>query len=147
VAPGSFSPVKDELWVTSVPFVPSFDYPDIKTPPRKKQYDPFVDYIDSPKDDKKNNIKSSSISIQHTNPCDVTPNSLNHDGKLARNMSTKRSNELAYQIASDRGRSSSLDDNNRVKIDRNPVAASFSEKMRNFRFCLANHIKVCRLPE
>jgi hypothetical protein len=147
VAPGSFSPVKDELWVTSVPFVPSFDYPDIKTPPRKKQYDPFVDDIDSPKDDKKNNIKSSSISIQHTNPYDVTPHSLNHDGKLARNLSTKKSDELACQIASDRGRSSSLDDNNRVKVDRNPVAASFSEKTRNFRFRLANHIKELLAPD
>jgi hypothetical protein len=142
-----FSPIKDEVWVTSVPFVPSFDFPATQTPP-SKQYDPFVDYIDSPKDDNKNNLKSSSISRQHTNPYVVTPKSLNHDEKLATNMSAKGSDEPACWIASDRGRSSSLDDNKRVKVDiRKPDAACYSKKMRNFRFRLADHVKELIAPD
>jgi hypothetical protein len=142
-----FSPIKDEVWVTSVPFVPSFDFPAIKSPP-SKQYDPFVDYIDSPKDDNKNNLKSSSISRQHTNPYVVTPKSLNHDEKLATHMSAKGSDEPACWIASDRGHSSSLDDNKRVKVnDRKPDAACYSKKMRNFRFRLADHVKELIAPD
>ncbi|TVU20038.1 hypothetical protein EJB05_36225 [Eragrostis curvula] len=141
VSPGSLSPIKDEVWVTSVPFVPSIDIPDIKTP-SKSLYDPFVDYVDSPKDDNKNNLKSSSISSQHTNQHVATPKSLNHDDKLAKNLFAKGSNELACLIAYDRGRSSSLDDNNRVNVhDRKPDAASTKEKTREFRFRLAEHVK------
>uniref|UniRef100_A0A0A9FBB5 C3H1-type domain-containing protein n=1 Tax=Arundo donax TaxID=35708 RepID=A0A0A9FBB5_ARUDO len=140
---GSFSPVKDEVWETSVPFVPSFTFPDSTTPSRS-QYDPFVDIVEPPKVENTNNFKSNiscSISNQHTNQC-VVDKSLNCDDKLTRNISAKGSNELACLIARDRGRSSSLDDNNRVKAcDRKNDAAGNNENTREFRFHLAEHIK------
>uniref|UniRef100_A0A0A9DG05 C3H1-type domain-containing protein n=1 Tax=Arundo donax TaxID=35708 RepID=A0A0A9DG05_ARUDO len=142
---GSLSPIKDEVWETSVPFVPSFTFPDSATPSRS-QYDPFVDSVEPPKVENTNKFKSSTISCsisgQHTNQHVIADKSLNYDDKLTRNMSAKGSNELACLIARDRGRSSSLDDNNRVKAcDRKNDAASNNDNTREFRFHLAEHVK------
>ncbi|KAF8719367.1 hypothetical protein HU200_024075 [Digitaria exilis] len=83
------SPIKDEVWETSVPFIPSFDFPYSTSPPGK-QYDPFVDCIESSKVGNTNNLKSSDISLnissQHTNQYGITDKSLSRDDKLARNM-------------------------------------------------------------
>jgi len=141
---GPLSPIKDEVWVTSVPFVPSFSFPDSTTPPGS-QYDPFVDCIEPPKVDT-DNLKSSNVSFstssQHTNQYVITAESLNPDDKLTRNMSAKGANGSAYLISADRVRSSSLDDYNRLKAhDRKICAASNEEKARDFRFHLAEHIK------
>ncbi|CAL4908897.1 unnamed protein product [Urochloa decumbens] len=142
---GPLSPIKDEVWETSVPFVPSFNFPDSTTPPGSP-YDPFVDCIEPPKVENKDNLKSSnisfSISSQHTNQDVITDKSMNRDGKLTRNMSAKGANGPACLIASDRGHSSSLEDNNRAKAcDRKNDAGSNNEKAREFRFHLAEHIK------
>uniref|UniRef100_A0A0A9DUH9 C3H1-type domain-containing protein n=1 Tax=Arundo donax TaxID=35708 RepID=A0A0A9DUH9_ARUDO len=141
---GSLSPIKDEVWETSVPFVPSFTFPDNTTPSRS-QYDPFVDIVEPPKVENTNNFKSSNISCsisgQHTNQY-VVDKSLNCDDKLTRNIPAKGSNELACLTARDRGRSSSLDDNNRVKAcDRKNDAANNNENTREFRFHLTEHVK------
>lgn len=121
---GSHSPIKDEVWETSVPFVPSFSFPD-NTTPSESQYDPFVDYVEPPKVGNTNNLKpsniSSNVSSQHTN---------------------QYANAPACLIAPDRGRSSSLDDITKVKDhDRKKDAAYNNEKTRDFRFHLAEHIK------
>ena len=121
---GPHSPIKDEVWETSVPFVPSFSFPD-NTTPSESQYDPFVDYVEPPKVGNTNNLKpsniSSNISSQHTNQYANTP---------------------ACLIAPDRGRSSSLDDIIKVKAyGRKKDAAYNNEKTRDFRFHLAEHIK------
>jgi hypothetical protein len=121
---GSHSPIKDEVWETSVPFVPSFSFPD-NTTPSESQYDPFVDYVEPPKVGNTNNLKpsniSSNVSSQHTN---------------------QYANAPACLIAPDRGRSSSLDDITKVKAhDRKKDAAYNNEKTRDFRFHLAEHIK------
>jgi len=121
---GSHSPIKDEVWETSVPFVPSFSFPD-NTTLSESQYDPFVDYVEPPKVGNTNNLKpsniSSNISSQHTN---------------------QYANAHACLIAPDRGRSSSLDDIIKVKAyDRKKDAAYNNEKTRDFRFHLAEHIK------
>ncbi|PUZ65370.1 hypothetical protein GQ55_3G217800 [Panicum hallii var. hallii] len=142
---GPLSPIKDEVWETSVPFVPSFSFPDSTTPPGS-QYDPFVDYIEPPKVGDTDNLKSSYVSFstssQHTNQYVITDESLNRDDELTRNIHAKGANGPAYLIASDRGHSSSLDDNNRVKsCDRKIGAANNDEKARDFRFHLAEHIK------
>ncbi|RCV17092.1 hypothetical protein SETIT_3G191800v2 [Setaria italica] len=142
ISAGPLSPIKDEVWETSVPFVPSFSFP---TPPGSP-YDPFVDCIEPPKVGNTDNLKSSnisfSISSQHTNPDVITDKSLNRDDKLTRNMSAIGANGPACLIASDRGRSSSLDVNNRVKAcDRKNNVGSSDEKARDFRFHLAEHIK------
>ncbi|XP_062180023.1 zinc finger CCCH domain-containing protein 36-like [Phragmites australis] len=145
VSAGSLSPIKDEVWETSVPFVPSFSFPDSTTSSRS-QYDPFVDSVDPPKVESTNNLRSAniscSISSQHTNQNASTDKLLNCDDKLTRNMSVKGSNELAFLIASGRVRSSSLHGNDRVKAcDRKNDAASNNEKTREFRFRLAEHVK------
>ncbi|KAG2618385.1 hypothetical protein PVAP13_3NG079551 [Panicum virgatum] len=142
---GPLSPIKDEVWVTSVPFVPSYSFPDSTTPPGSR-YDPFVDCIEPPEVGDTDNLKSSNLSFstssQHTNQYVITDESLNRNDKLTRNMSTKGANGPAYLIASDRGHSSSLDDNNRLKArDKKIGAASNDEKARDFRFHLAEHIK------
>ncbi|CAN6359608.1 unnamed protein product [Urochloa humidicola] len=142
---GPLSPIKDEVWETSVPFVPSFDFPDSTTPPGSP-YDPFVDCIEPPKVGNTDNLKSSnisfSISSQHTNQDVITDKSMNRDDKLTRNMSAKGANGPACLFASDRGHSSSLEDNNRAKAcDRKNDAGSNNEKAREFRFHLAEHIK------
>ncbi|CAN6337194.1 unnamed protein product [Urochloa humidicola] len=142
---GPLSPIKDEVWETSVPFVPSFNFPDSTTPPGSP-YDPFVDCIEPSKVGNTNNLKSSnisfSISSQHTDQHVITDTSMNHDDKLTRNMSAKGANGPACLIASDRGHSSSLEDNNRAKAcDRKNDAGSNNEKAREFRFHLAEHIK------
>lgn len=121
---GSHSPIRDEVWETSVPFVPSFSFPD-NTTPSKSQYDPFVDYVEPPKVGNTNNLKpsnvSSNISSQHTN---------------------QYANAPACLIAHDRGGSSSLDDTIKVKAyDRKKDAVYNNEKTRDFRFHLAEHIK------
>ena len=121
---GPHSPIKDEVWETSVPFVPSFSFPD-NTTPSESQYDPFVDYVEPPKVGNTNNLKpsniSSNISSQHTN---------------------QYANAPACLIAPDRGRSSSLDDIIKVKAyGRKKDAAYNNEKTRDFRFHLAEHIK------
>ncbi|KAJ1263503.1 hypothetical protein BS78_09G189900 [Paspalum vaginatum] len=133
---GSLSPIKDEVWVTSVPFVPSFSFP-YTASPSKDLYDPFVDFAEPPKVGNTNNLKSSniscSISTQHTNQYVISDKSLDSNEKLARNIAARGSKEPACLIASDRGRSSSLDDNKRVR--------AFDRKTRDFRFYLAEHIK------
>lgn len=139
------SPIKDEVWETSVPFIPSFDFPYSTSPPGK-QYDPFIDSIEPSKVGNPNNLKSSDISLnissQHTNQYVITDKSLSHDDKLARNMSAKGASGPACLITSDKGRSSSLDDNNGVKSsDGKNYAASSNEKTRDFRYHLAEHIK------
>ncbi|CAD6341465.1 unnamed protein product [Miscanthus lutarioriparius] len=121
---GPHSPIKDEVWETSVPFVPSFSFPD-NTTPSESQYDPFVDYVEPPKVGNTNNLKpsniSSNISSQHTN---------------------QYANAPACLIAPDRERSSSLDDIIKVKAyGRKKDAAYNNEKTRDFRFHLAEHIK------
>lgn len=118
------SPIRDEVWETSVPFVPSFSFPE-STTASESQYDPFVDYVEPPKVGNANNLKpsniSSNISSQHTNQYANTP---------------------ACLIAPDRGRSSSLDDTIKVKAcDGKKDAAYNNEKTRDFRFHLAEHIK------
>jgi hypothetical protein len=141
ISAGSLSPIKDEVWETSVPFVPSFSFP---TPPGSP-YDPFVDCIEPPKVRNTDNLKTSksfSISSQHTDPDVITDKSLNRDDKLIRNMSAIGANGPACLIASDRGRSSSLDVNKRVKTcDRKNDVVSSNDKARDFRFHLAEHIK------
>ncbi|CAN6327745.1 unnamed protein product [Urochloa humidicola] len=142
---GPLSPIKDEVWETSVPFVPSFDFPDSTTPPGSP-YDPFVDCIEPPKVGNTDNLKSSnisfSISSQHTNQDVITDKSLNRDDKVTRNMSAKGANGPACLIASDREHSCSLEDNNRAKAyERKNDAGSNNEKAREFRFHLAEHIK------
>ncbi|OEL18227.1 Zinc finger CCCH domain-containing protein 36 [Dichanthelium oligosanthes] len=139
------APIKDEVWETSVPFVPSFTFPVSTTPPGSP-YDPFVDCMEPPKVGNTNNLKPSnvsfSISSQHTNQYVIPDKSLNHKDKLTSNMSAKGANGLACLIASDRGRSTSLDCNNKVKAcDRKNHAASNDEKARDFRVHLAEHIK------
>ncbi|KAL6618994.1 hypothetical protein ACP70R_034133 [Stipagrostis hirtigluma subsp. patula] len=141
----SLSPIKDEVWETSVPFVPSFSFPH-STTPTGSQYDPFVDSIDPPKVESTNNLRSANMSssalIRHTSQKVITEKFLSSDDKLARNMSAKVSNEHACLIASDKGHSSSLDGNDRVKAcGRKHDASSNSEKTKEFRFRLAEHVK------
>ncbi|KAL5662441.1 hypothetical protein ACJX0J_029566, partial [Zea mays] len=142
---GPHSPIKNEVWETSVPFVPSFSFPD-STTASESQYDPFVDYVEPPKVGNTNNLKPSTISCnitsQHTDQYAVTDKSLNCNDKLTRNITAKGSNEPAYFIAPDRGCSSSLDDTIKVKAcDRKKDAVDYNEKTRDFRFHLAEHIK------
>ncbi|WVZ99089.1 hypothetical protein U9M48_044439 [Paspalum notatum var. saurae] len=133
---GPLSPIKDEVWVTSVPFVPSFSFP-YTASPSKDLYDPFVDFAEP----KVGNIPCS-ISTQHTNQYVISGKSLDSNEKLTRNISARGSKESACLITSDRGRSSSLDDNKRVRaFDRKKDAVSNNDKTRDFRFYLAEHIK------
>jgi hypothetical protein len=142
---GSHSPIKDEVWETSVPFIPSFSFPD-STTHSESQYDPFVDYVKPSKVGNTNNLKPSNISCnissQHTNLYAIADKSLNYNGKLTRSITAKEPNEPACLITPDRGRSSSLDDTIKVTAcDRKKDAANYNEKTRDFHFHLAEHIK------
>jgi len=150
--PGHLSPVKDEPWITSVPFVPVVDFPVSSSPPYS-QYDPLVDSMDLPKVKGSNILKSSNISCstssQHTTGYIVTHGgtnkSLNYDDKLARNMSAKGSNEFAGLAAPDRERCS-LDGDTMVKDFERKNDAAINEKTRVFRFHLAEHVKELLKP-
>ncbi|KAF0923363.1 hypothetical protein E2562_006271 [Oryza meyeriana var. granulata] len=145
------SPIKDEVWITSVPFVPSFNFPDFPggTSPSKSQYDPLVDSINPPKVESLNNLKSSniscSISSQHGDTNVIRGGSLEKPltcaDKLARNVSAKGSNEFAGLISYDRGHSSSLDGDNRVKNCERKNDASLNNEKADFRFHLVEHVK------
>ncbi|PWZ11426.1 hypothetical protein Zm00014a_036905 [Zea mays] len=122
---GSHSPIKDEVWETSVPFIPSFSFPD-STTHSESQYDPFVDYVKPSKVGNTNNLKPSNISCnissQHTNLYAIADKSLNYNGKLTRSITAKEPNEPACLITPDRGRSSSLDDTIKAYVDRHNIA-------------------------
>jgi hypothetical protein len=148
--PGHLSPIKDEPWITSVPFVPLVPG---STSPSYSQYDPLVDSMDLPKVKDINILKSSNISCstssQHTTGNVVidgdTNKSLNYDDKLARNMSAKGSNEFAGLVAPDREHSS-LDGDTMVKAFERKNDAAINEKTRDFRFHLAEHVKELLKP-
>uniref|UniRef100_A0A0E0DTI2 C3H1-type domain-containing protein n=1 Tax=Oryza meridionalis TaxID=40149 RepID=A0A0E0DTI2_9ORYZ len=147
---GKLSPIKDEVWITSVPFVPSFNFPDFpgSTSPSKSQYDPLVDSIDPPKVESLNNLKTSniscSISSQHVDTNVIRGGSLEKPltfaDKLARNVSAKGSNDFGL-ISFDRGHSSSLDGDNRVKTCERKNDASLNNEKSDFRFHLVEHVK------
>ncbi|XP_052155075.1 zinc finger CCCH domain-containing protein 36 [Oryza glaberrima] len=147
---GKLSPIKDEVWITSVPFVPSFNFPDFpgSTSPSKSQYDPLVDSIDPPKVESLNNLKTSniscSISSQHVDTNVIRGGSLEKPltfaDKLARNVSAKGSNDFGL-ISYDRGHSSSLDGDNRVKTCERKNDASLNNEKSDFRFHLVEHVK------
>ncbi|KAL5232086.1 hypothetical protein ABZP36_030862 [Zizania latifolia] len=148
-SPKQLSPVKDEVWITSVPFVPSFDFPG-STSSSKSQYDALLNGIGPHKVKSLNNLKSSniscSISSQYGDRNAIREGSLEkslacHD-KLARNVSAKGSHEFASLISCGRGQSSSLDGDNKVKTcERKNDAALNNEKARDFRFHLVEHVK------
>ncbi|XP_015693173.1 zinc finger CCCH domain-containing protein 36-like [Oryza brachyantha] len=150
-SPGKLSPVKDEVWITSVPFVPSFDLPDFlgSASSSKSQYEPLVDRIDPPKVESLNNLKSSniscSISNQHGDTNAIRGRSLEKPltcaDKLARNASAKGSNEFVGLISYDRGHNSSLDDDNRVKTCERKDVVSLNDEKADFRFHLVEHVK------
>ncbi|XP_051210077.1 zinc finger CCCH domain-containing protein 36 [Lolium perenne] len=150
--PGQLSPIKDEPWITSVPFVPLVDFPG-STSPSYSQYDPLVDSMDLSKVKGINILKSSNISCstssQHTTGNVVidgdTNKSMNYDDKLARNMSAKGSNEFAGLVAPDRERSG-LDGDTMVKASERENDAAITEKTRDFRFHLAEHVKELLKP-
>ncbi|KAL6839312.1 hypothetical protein ACP4OV_030984 [Aristida adscensionis] len=133
------SPIKDEVWETSVPFVPSFDFP-YSIPPSRSLYDPFIDSVEPSKVEIKKENKSADISSsiinQHASQIATNEKLLNYDDKLT--MLTKGLND----IASDKVCSSSLDVSDLVKTgDRKNYAASVNEKTKEFRFHLAEHVK------
>ncbi|KAL5202004.1 hypothetical protein ABZP36_012956 [Zizania latifolia] len=146
---GQLSPTREDVWITSVPFVPSFNFPG-STSPSKSQHDPLVDGIDPHKLESLNNLKSSniscSISSQYGNKNVIREGSLEkalacHD-KLARNISAKGSNAFASLVSYDRKQSFSLDGDNRAKTcERKNDAALGNEKARDFRFHLVEHVK------
>uniref|UniRef100_A0A0D9WI75 C3H1-type domain-containing protein n=1 Tax=Leersia perrieri TaxID=77586 RepID=A0A0D9WI75_9ORYZ len=145
------SPIKDEVWITSVPFVPSFNFPDLpgSNSPSKSQYDPLVDSIDPPKVESLHNLKSSNIcctiSTQHGGRNVIRGGSLEKPltraDKLARNVSAKGSNEFTALISSDRGHSSSLDGDKRAKACERKNDASLNTEKSDFRFHLVEHVK------
>ncbi|CAM0954802.1 unnamed protein product [Alopecurus aequalis] len=148
--PGHLSPIKDDPWITSVPFVPLVDFP-VSSSPSYSQYDPLVDSMDLPKVEGINIHKSSNISCstssQHTTGNVVidgdTNKSLNYDDKLARNMSAKGSNEFAGLVAPER---SNLDGDTMVKAFERKNDAAINEKTRVFRFHVAEHVKELLKP-
>lgn len=150
--PGHLSPIKDDPWVNSVPFVPLVEFPN-STSPSNSPYDPLADSMDPPKVESINILKSSniscSISSQHTAGNGVIDGDINksliYDDKLARNMSAKGSNEFAGLVAPDKERSS-LDGDTLVKAFEIIKDGAIDEKTRDFRFHLAEHVKELLKP-
>ncbi|KAE8782549.1 zinc finger CCCH domain-containing protein 36 [Hordeum vulgare] len=150
--PGHLSPIKDDPWITSVPFVPLVKFAN-STSPSNSPYNPLADNMDPPKVESINILKSSniscSISSQHTAGNGVIDGDINkpliYDDKLARNMSAKGSNEFAGLVAPDKEHSS-LDGDTLVKAFEIIKDGSIDEKTRDFRFHLAEHVKELLKP-
>ncbi|VAH20671.1 unnamed protein product [Triticum turgidum subsp. durum] len=151
--PEHLSPIKDDPWVTSVPFVPLVEFPN-STSPSNSPYDPLADSMDPPKVESGNILKSSniscSISSQHTAGNGVIYGDINksliYADKLARNMSAKGSNEFAGLVAPVKERSS-LDVDTLVKAFERTKDGAIDEKTRDyFRIHLAEHVKELLKP-
>ena len=150
--PEHLSPIKDDPWVTSVPFVPLVEFPN-STSPSNSPYDPLADSMDPPKVESGNILKSSniscSISSQHTAGNGVIDGDINKSliyDKLARNMSAKGSNEFAGLVAPGKERSS-LDGDTLVKAFERTKDGAIDEKTRDyFRIHLAEHVKELLKP-
>uniref|UniRef100_A0ACD5U1A1 Uncharacterized protein n=1 Tax=Avena sativa TaxID=4498 RepID=A0ACD5U1A1_AVESA len=150
--PGHHSPIKDEPWITSVPFVPLASFPGSTSPPYS-QYDPPVDSMDPTKVEGINILKSSNISCSTSSQRTAgnvviggeNSKSINYNDKLARNMSAKGSNEFAGLVAADKERSS-LDGDTMVKAFERKNDEAINEKTRDFRLHLAEHVKELLKP-
>ncbi|KAG8068177.1 hypothetical protein GUJ93_ZPchr0005g15080 [Zizania palustris] len=146
---GQLSPIKEDVWITSVPFVPSFNFPG-STSPSKRQHDPLVDGINPHNVESLNNLKSSNISCRISSQYGdknviregIPEKALACHDKLARNISAKGSNAFASLVSYDRKQSFSLDGDNRAKTrERKNDATLGNEKARDFRFHLVEHVK------
>ncbi|EMS64902.1 hypothetical protein TRIUR3_35462 [Triticum urartu] len=141
--PEHLSPIKDDPWVTSVPFVPLVEFPN-STSPSNSPYDPLADSMNPPKVESGNILKSSniscSISSQHTAGNGVIDGDINKSliyDKLARNMSAKGSNEFAGLVAPGKERSS---------LDGDTLVKAFERTKDYFRIHLAEHVKELLKP-